>query len=189
MAYDRGDYRHKWRIERHAANIRASLGLDQLATLPIDDLCDAVPAHVLTPDDLGDPGLAARVRRPSWDAFSFSYPDDRTLIIVMNPMRPRARQTATLMEELSHHLLGHRPSAIWADPQTGIPRRDYDRAQEHEAYDLGAALLLPKERIQADIGGLRFAPDIARDHGCSVEYVEYRIKRLRLWNRYSTYAA
>ena len=189
MAYDRGDYRHKWRIERHAAAIRASLGLDQFAILPIDDLCDAVPAHVLTPEDLGDSALAARVSRPFWDAFSFSYPDELTLIILMNPLRPAPRQKATLMEELSHHLLGHRPSAIWVDPQTGLPRRDYNRAQEHEAYDLGAAILLPKERVQADIAGLRFAPDIAREHGCSVAYVQYRIKRLRLWNRYSAYAA
>jgi len=29
----------------------------------------------------------------------------------------------------------------------------------------------------------------AREHGCSVAYVQYRIKRLRLWNRYSAYAA
>src|SRR4051794_11171739 len=133
MTYDRGNYRHKWRNERRAAAVRASIGIDQLTTLVIEDLCEAVPAHVLTPDDFGDPELAARTRRPSWDAFSFTYPDDPTLFVVMNPIRPAARQAATLMEELSHHLLGHRPSAIWTDPHTGIPRRDYDRAQEHEA--------------------------------------------------------
>jgi Zn-dependent peptidase ImmA (M78 family) len=185
----RGDYHDKWRIERQAKAIRASLGLDTMAILPIEDLCDAVPAHVVTPDDLGDAVLARRVRRPAWDAFSFSYPDEPTLIIVMNPIRPKARQVATLMEELAHHLLGHRPSAIWTDAKTGVPRRDYDKAQEQEAYDLGAAILLPKERMQADIAELRVAHDIAREHGCSVEYVEYRIKRLRLWNRYSAYAA
>ena len=189
MTYDRGDYRHKWRLERHAAAVRASIGLDQLTPLVIDDLCEAVPAHVMFPDDFGDPVLAARTKRSSWDAFSFTYPDDPTLFVIMNPVRPGPRQAATLMEELSHHLLQHKPSAIWTDRQTGIPRRDYNRAQDKEAYDLGAAILLPKERIQHDVGALRAAPDIARDHGCSVDYVEYRIKRLRLWNRYSGYAA
>jgi Zn-dependent peptidase ImmA (M78 family) len=189
MAYDRGDYREKWRIERHAAAIRASIGFDQLTAIAVEELCEAVPAHVFTPDDFGDPDVAARTRRTSWDAFSFTYPDDPTLFVVINPLRPVARQTATLMEELSHHLLGHQPSAIWIDPSTGVPRRDYDRGQEQEAYDLGAAILLPKERIQRDVAAHRHAADMARDHGCSIDYVEYRIKRLRLWNRYSSRAA
>ena len=93
------------------------------------------------------------------------------------------------MEEFSHHLLGHSPSTIALNPHTGFLERSYDGAQEAEAYDLGAALLLPKERIQHDVGGKRSAADIAALHGCSEELAVYRIKRMRLWQRYERYAA
>ncbi len=186
MTYVRGDYRSKWRIERHATKIRASLGLDQIEVLDPDLLCDAIPAHVFEPADFGDPELDRRVQLADWDGFSFSFPEDPSLMVVLNPNRPIARRTATLMEEFAHHLLGHRPSAIWRDKATSVLRRDFDRSQEDEAYDLGAALLLPKERIQFDVARRIPAREIATEHRCSVPLVEYRIKRLRLWARYTS---
>lgn len=188
MAYDRGDYRQKWRIERIAAAVRRHLGLSPLSILTVEAACDAVRAHVLVPEDFGDVALAQQLRRAAWDAFSFTYPGENVLIIVVNPARAPSRRAATLMEEVSHHILGHVPSAIWVDG-TGLPRRDYNEAQEREAFDLGAALLLPKEKIQSDVGRQRRAMEIAVEHGCSMQLVEYRIKRLRLWNRYRSYAA
>jgi Zn-dependent peptidase ImmA (M78 family) len=79
--------------------------------------------------------------------------------------------------------------AIAVNPETGLLERSYDKAQEAEAYDLGAAILLPKERIHHDVGEMRSAREIAEIHGCSEELVVYRIKRMRLWQRYEKYAA
>lgn len=189
MAYSRGDYRDKWRIERVAAAIRGDLGLDQLAPLSPWRLADAIPAHIFYPDDFDDDGLARRLRAVSWDGLAFSCPDDHTLMVVLNSARPQTRQTATLMEELSHHLLRHQPSSIAVSPQTGLLERSYNRSQEEEAYDLGAALLLPKARIQHDVAAKRTAEQIAADHACSKDIVVYRIKRMRLWQRYVRYAA
>jgi Zn-dependent peptidase ImmA (M78 family) len=93
------------------------------------------------------------------------------------------------MEELSHHLLHHTPCSIRLNPKTGFLERSYDRSQEDEAYDLGAAILLPKERIQHDVRNKLSAIEIADAHGCSEELVVYRIKRMRLWQRYEKYAA
>jgi Zn-dependent peptidase ImmA (M78 family) len=93
------------------------------------------------------------------------------------------------MEELSHHLLGHRPCKIAVDAATGCLRRSFDASQEAEAYDLGSAILLPKERIQRDVGRQTPAIEIADAHQCSADLVVYRIKRMRLWHRYSRYAA
>jgi Zn-dependent peptidase ImmA (M78 family) len=93
------------------------------------------------------------------------------------------------MEELSHHLLRHAPCSIARNPRTGVLERSYDPSQEAEAYDLGAAILLPKERIQRDVAERRTASEIADAHGCSEELVVYRIKRMRLWQRYEKYAA
>jgi Zn-dependent peptidase ImmA (M78 family) len=189
VPYNRGDYRHKWRIERLAATIRAKLGLDQLTPLDPWRLADVIPAHIFYPEDFDEGGLAQRVRAIKWDGFAFPCPDDSTLMIVLNPAKPETRQTATLMEELSHHLLRHQPSSIALNPETGFVERSYNHSQENEAYDLGAALLLPKERIQRDVSAQLTAEEIASDHRCSDDIVLYRIKRMRLWQRYANYVA
>jgi hypothetical protein len=68
-------------------------------------------------------------------------------------------------------------------------RRLFARSQENEAYDLGAALLLPRERIEVDV---RERPNLVREiadtHGHSEQPVTYRIKRMHLWDRYVGYA-
>jgi Zn-dependent peptidase ImmA (M78 family) len=189
MSYSRGDYRDKWRIERLAAAVRGKLGFDQLTPLSPWRLADAIPAHVFYPEDFGSDGLVRRVRDVKWDGFAFAVPGERTLMIVLNPTKPETRQTATLMEELSHHLLGHEPCSIAVNPQTKVLERTYDKGQEDEAYDLGAAILLPKERIQRDVAARLTAAEIAAAHACSDDIVVYRIKRMRLWQRYGQYAA
>jgi Zn-dependent peptidase ImmA (M78 family) len=189
VPYNRGDYRDKWRIERLAAAVRAKLQVDQIETLSPWRLADALPAHVFYPEDFDDDRLARRLRRVKWDGFAFCCDGDATLMILLNSARPKTRQMATLMEELSHRLLRHKPCAIALNPRTGFLERSYDRAQEAEAYDLGAAILVPKERIQRDVGEKRTADEIAAEHGCSKELVVYRIKRMRLWRRYERYAA
>jgi hypothetical protein len=182
VAYNRRDYRQKWRIERHAAAVRGKLGLDQLTPLDALQLADALPAHVFYPEDFGDGPLARKLQKIKWDGFAFGVADG-TLMIVLNSARPSTRQTATLMEELAHHLLGHKPCRIATNAQTGFLERSYDRAQESEAYDLGAALLLPKERIQRDVAAECSAAEIAAVHSCSVDLVVYCFKRLRLCQR------
>jgi Zn-dependent peptidase ImmA (M78 family) len=189
VAYNRGDYREKWRIERLAASIRTKLGLDQLTPLSPWRLADAIGAHVFYPADFGDQALVRRLRTVKWDGLAFCCPGEQSLMIVLNPARPKTRQAATLMEELSHHLLGHQPCSIAVNDKTGILERSYDKTQEDEAYDLGAALLLPKERIQRDVAERRTAQEIAAVHACSGDIVVYRIKRMRLWQRYERYAA
>lgn len=189
MPYSRGDYRDKWRIERAAATVRQQLNIDQFEPLSPWELAEALPAHVFFPEDFGDDDLARRLRQVKWDGFAFCCEGDETLMIVLNPARSEKRQMATLMEEISHHLLRHTPCSISPSPDTGFHERSYDRAQEDEAYDLGAAILLPKERIQRDVSEKRNASEIAAAHGCSEELVVYRIKRMRLWQRYEKYAA
>ena len=54
MAYNRGDYRDKWRIERLAAAVRRKLGLDHIEPLSPWLLADAIPAHIFYPEDFVD---------------------------------------------------------------------------------------------------------------------------------------
>jgi Zn-dependent peptidase ImmA (M78 family) len=188
MSYERADYRHKWRIERRAAAVRSSLGLDQFQILDPGALADSLGAQVFHLSDLVDDDIALRrARSIGFDGVASAHPDDGTPIIVLNCGRPPRRRTATLMEELGHLMLGHRPSQIYTDEQLGVLRRSYDKAQEQEAYDLGAALLLPKERIQRDVGQKLLVDEIADSHACSTELVTYRINRMRLARRYAAY--
>lgn len=191
MAYERDDYRDKWKIERRAAAIRGTLGLDQIQVLDPAVLARSLGAEIFTLADLIDGEIALRrARAVGFDGMASTHPDDGTPIIVLNCGRPTRRRTATVMEELGHLVLRHRPSRIYTDKQLGVLRRSYDKAQEQEAYDFGAALLLPKERIQRDVKeGELLVDEIADTHVCSTNLVLYRINRMRLARRYASYAS
>jgi AraC-like DNA-binding protein len=189
MSYKRGDYQDKWRIERTAEQARRRIGLDQLGVLDPNLLIADLGAQVFHLRDLIDDveGLA-RARQIAFDGAASRDPNSGQPLILLNCGKPRRRRLATLMEELAHLLLDHRPNRIARDPKLGIVRRSYDAAQEAEAYDLGAALLLPKERIQRDIKERCLEiSEIANAHGCSEALVEYRVRRMRLWRRYLAY--
>jgi Zn-dependent peptidase ImmA (M78 family) len=192
VAYKRGDYRDKWRIERTAAKVRRRIGLDQFTVLDPNLLVADLDAEVFHLRDLipDDEVALRRARRIAFDGAASSHPESGQPVILINCGKPVRRRKATLMEELSHLLLKHKPSRIAPDPELGIIRRSFDRAQENEAYDLGAALLLPKERIQQDVKEEQLlAPEIAKAHRCSEDLVVYRVRRMRLWNQYSAYAS
>lgn len=191
MAYKRGDYRDKWRIERIAQQARSRIGLDQLAVLDPNLLVGELGARVFHLRDLiDDERRLARARQIAVDGAASRHPETGEPLILLNCGKPRRRRLTTLMEELAHLLLNHRPNQIARDPALGIVRRSYDSAQEEEAYDLGAALLLPKERLQRDVKELSLSVhEIARVHNCSEDLVKYRIRRMRLWNRYLTYSS
>lgn len=191
MGYQRGDYRDKWRIENTAEAIRASVALDQLAVLDPTLLVDRLDADVFHLRDLivNDDIALRRARRVQFDGLASHHPEFGSPVILLNCGKPRRRRMATLMEELGHLLLEHKPCRLAPHPELGMIQRTFDREQENEAYDLGAALLLPKQRIQRDVKDLKlFVGQIAEEHGCSDELVTYRLRRMRLWNRYLSYA-
>jgi Zn-dependent peptidase ImmA (M78 family) len=190
VGYQRGDYHDKWRIERLAAKIRRQAGLDQFEVLDPSVLVKRVGAELFLLSDLIDDDAAlARARQIGFDGAASAHPETGELLILLNCGKPPRRRLATLMEELGHLLLKHEPCRIERDPAFGLAQRSFDRSQENEAYDLGAALLLPKERIQRDVKEREaLIDDIADAHGCSQDLVTYRVRRLRLWNRYTSYA-
>lgn len=192
MGYNRADYREKWRIENEAAAARSAVGLDQLDVLDPSLLVAHLGAEVFHLRDLVDDDEVAlrRARRIGFDGAASRHPETGRPVIIINCGKPIRRRMATLMEELAHLLLQHEPCRIALDPKLGIVRRSFDRSQENEAYDLGAAMLLPKQRIQRDVKEQELLiGEIADAHGCSEQLVIYRIRRMKLWNRYSSYAS
>ncbi len=109
-------------------------------------------------------------------------------LIILNPTHGRNRHNATLMEEISHVFLGHKPSrlAITNKNKEGKAiARDYDAAIEEEAYATGAAALVPYTSLGRFVYEGKTIVEIARHFNVSRALVEYRIKISRLWDAYS----
>ena len=67
-------------------------------------------------------------------------------LVILNPKHGRARNNATLMEEVCHVFLGHkanRLSIVAQNKQGKTAARDYNEADEEAAYAVGAAALVP----------------------------------------------
>lgn len=126
--------------------------------------------------------------RDKWSggACSQALPDGRKLI-VLNPTHGENRQNATLMEEVCHVFLGHKPSrlAIENVNKKGKPiARDYREDDEEAAYSVGAAALVPFSSLRRMINQGKTSREISRHFNVSRELVEYRMKVSRLWEEY-----
>lgn len=123
----------------------------------------------------------------SGGAASHTLPDGSKLII-LNPTHPKTRQHATLMEEISHVFLGHKPSRLAIENRNKdgkIIARDYNHAIEEEAYSTGAAALIPYTALRRMVNEGKTIKEIATHFRVSRALVEFRIKISRLWDLYT----
>ena len=180
--------------------IRA-IGLREFAGLRRDDEC-------LNPFDLAqyakllvasfeqiEPFLTAETKdhllgtgsdKWSGGASSQTLRDGRKLII-LNPTHGKNRQNATLMEEICHVFLGHKPSRLAVENvnKHGKPiARDYRENDEEAAYSVGAAALVPYSGLRRMINAGKTSREIARHFNVSRDLVEYRMKISKLWEEY-----
>lgn len=122
----------------------------------------------------------------SGGAASHKLPDGRKLII-LNPTHGKNRHNATLMEEISHVFLGHKPSRLAIKNKNKEGKaiaRDYNADIEEEAYSTGAAALIPYAALKRFVLEGKTAAQIGRHFNVSRALVEYRIKISRLWDAY-----
>ncbi len=118
-----------------------------------------------------------------WSAMSVPMDlSEDTWSILRNDQHTIERQRVTYLEECWHILLGHRLTRIAkiADAYG----RTYDSSEEHDAFFLAAATLLPEAAVRTAVEANQTAAQIAKQFGASIELVEYRIKRLGLWRAY-----
>ncbi|MCW5960974.1 MAG: ImmA/IrrE family metallo-endopeptidase [Pyrinomonadaceae bacterium] len=123
----------------------------------------------------------------SGGACSHTLPDGKKLII-LNPTHAKNRQNATLMEEISHVFLGHKPSRLaieTTNSQGKAIARDYHAEIEEEAYSVGAAALVPYSALRRMIESGKTSAQIAKHFRVSRQLVEFRIKISRLWDKYA----
>jgi Zn-dependent peptidase ImmA (M78 family) len=124
--------------------------------------------------------------RWSGGAASIRLPNGKRLVI-LNPTHAKTRHKATLMEEISHVFLGHKPSRLAVesrDRDGNVLARDYNADIEEEAYATGAAALVPFTGLKRFVENGRTVAEIARHYNVSKPLVEYRIKISKLWETY-----
>jgi len=108
-------------------------------------------------------------------------------LIILNPTHSSKRHKATLMEEISHVFLGHKPSRLEVKNINRAGKtiaRDYNEDVEEQAYSVGAAALVPYSGLRKLIAEGKTSPEIARHFRVSRELVEFRMKISKLWEMY-----
>ena len=184
----------KWRqFELYALGFRDFAGITTEVSLDPFQLARFANLLVVSFDEIK--GLSPEVRdhllgeaseRWSGGACSIPLPDGRK-IVILNPNHGRMRTNATLMEEVSHVFLGHKPSRlkVVAETENGqTVSREYRKADEEAAYATGAAALVPFGTLRRLLLEGRTSQQIAKHFRVSRELVEYRLKVTRLWRTY-----
>lgn len=126
----------------------------------------------------------------AWSGGACTLPNGMKLVI-LNPTHGRSRTNATLMEEICHVFLGHQPnrlSIVTKDERGKVMNRDYRKADEEEAYAVGAAALVPYAALKKLLLQGRTSRQIASHFRVSSELVEYRMKVTHLWREFKTLA-
>jgi hypothetical protein len=134
-------------VERQGQSLRPKLALSSTDKLDPYKLAVEMQVRLLTPSDTVGLTMAflqhlLGTDSDGWSAGAFSVPDGK-VFVVMNPNHAQTRRNATLMEELSHIHLKHKPTRL-ITIEGGIAMRDYDKSKETQAYWVGSAALLPK---------------------------------------------
>ena len=184
----------KWRrFELSALGFRDFAGTN--ADHPLDPFQLARFANLLVvsfdqlrslPPETREHLLGPAAEKWSGGACSQPLPDGRR-IVILNPTHGRMRTNATLMEEVSHVFLGHRPSRLKVVAQTEngeTVSREYRKTDEEAAYATGAAALVPFSALRRQVHAGRTSEQIAKRFRVSRELVEYRLKVTRLWRAY-----
>ena len=108
-----------------------------------------------------------------WSALTVCH--NGKYLIVLNSSHPKTREANTLMHELAHLLIGHKPARLDITDDGIIILSSYDQQHEDEANWLAAALLLPRDAlVHARKQGLT-NEQAAAHYGCSVQLVTMRI--------------
>ena len=179
----------KEELERTAEQFRTELGLadDQpLDPLRLNVEGAGIEIIRLTDTDCVDSATIRRLTMESCDEWSaMSVPLDEGQdhwAVLLNDCHTVERQRVTLLEEVWHILLGHKLVKI--AKVVDAYGRTYDSTEEHDAYYLASATLLPRRAIIKAVEKRRSSAEIAKQFGTSPELVEYRIKRLGIWRDY-----
>ncbi|MER9240666.1 ImmA/IrrE family metallo-endopeptidase [Mesorhizobium sp. M0633] len=136
--------------ENAARGYRRELGLDLHGALNARQLAAPRGIRVWAPHeipDLSENALYQLTRKdPSgWSAVTICV-EDMSLIIT-NDRHSHERQNNSIMHELSHIILEHKPGRVFVSSTGQMLLSEYDRVQEEEANCLSGTLLVPRDAL------------------------------------------
>jgi Zn-dependent peptidase ImmA (M78 family) len=109
-----------------------------------------------------------------WSALTLCH--NGKYLVVLNSVHPKTREANTLMHELSHLIIGHKPARLDLTGDGLMILSSYDKQHEDEANWLAAALLLPREALlHARRQGMT-DQQAAVTYGCSTSLFTMRIQ-------------
>jgi hypothetical protein len=163
-------------VERKGQTLRGRLRLAPRDPLDPFKLAGLMRAQIYSPHDVlnfppADLDQLLAVDPESWSAGSVRLPDGG-IAIILNPVHADTRKRASLMEELSHIYLGHKPSQIIINDHLAI--RTFNKTQETQAYWVGAAALVPKCVLEHALARGIGQETVAHDLGVSPRLVGFR---------------
>lgn len=178
---------NQWDAERNGLKFRSDVGLDEDVALNPYELPPPTNVELVATRkalaELVDSSLVDvlyEVHGRRWSGMTIPCDDD--FVVVMNEWHAKTRRNATLMEELFHIRLQHKPSRVGMCPHTGLVKREFDRKMETEAYHSAAAALLPYSALKQRVQQGRSATSIGQDFVVSADLVRFRMKVCKLWH-------
>jgi Zn-dependent peptidase ImmA (M78 family) len=162
--------------EREAKHIRAELGVGPAEPVDVFQIAKHLGVRVIAADELIDPTRLHDLER--LQAFAFSactFDIDGTKVVVVNPLRTRARRASDVAHELAHLLLDHRLDEIRI--VADVPFRTCRPDQEEEATNLGGTLLLPRPLLLSAVRHGLDEQAIAAQYDVTTEMARFRINR------------
>ncbi len=171
--------------ERRAIEVKEHLGLGAYDAVDPELALATISACLVDPQLISTScPVAASVlfgtARDEWSAVCFGKsPCDGREMILLNPTHHEHRKRASLMEEIVHLVLDHPRTQLGVgNVGSKISLRSYDEGVEDEAYNVGAACLIPyRELFHAVKTVGDTAAKIAGRHKVSKAYVDFRIRR------------
>lgn len=176
--------------ERKSLRIRRFAGVGEGAALDPFALAERIGLRLVGAELLNR--LPEQIRQQlfvkdpdGWSGSVTGVLPDGGRLVVLNPVHSRTRQTATLMEEICHVLLGHKADRLDYGIHQG---RIYDAEKEAEAYGVGAAALVPFHVLKRwlEVEPETTTSDMGRRYGVSSALLQYRLRivGLSLTNNY-----
>jgi Zn-dependent peptidase ImmA (M78 family) len=140
----------KSQCESISLQMRRKLDLKDTDALDPHLLADYLDIQVITPSNI--PGLSdehlnvlLQTGADSWSAATLIFNGKN--LIILNSAHSSARQASDLMHEISHILLGHRPSEISVTQDQILLLNIFNADQENEANWMSGSLLLPRTAL------------------------------------------
>lgn len=168
----------KSRCEEYSVDVREELGLTPEA--PLDPLAFAQHLGVLVwaPEEV--PGVPlehldrlVRVDSGSWSAVTLQLPEG--CVVIVNSAHSSRRQTSSIMHELSHLVLKHKPARVDVSEKEHLLLSSHDKNQEEEANWLAGTLLLPRPALVAIKRQGLSEETACRRYGVSTDMLRWRL--------------